>query len=81
MQNLPTNSRVNDTNQLFTRSFQLLPRQPGVSAAAAGGGGRLSVTELVPFAAAQRNLERIVLSETSQAERDEDHMIALSCGA
>ena len=36
--------------------------------------------EIMPFAAAWMDLETIILSEVSQAEKDKYHMILLICG-
>ena len=36
--------------------------------------------EIMPFAATWTDLEMIVLSEVSQAEKDKYHMVSLICG-
>ena len=36
--------------------------------------------EIMPFVAAQMDLEIIILSEVSQTEKDKYHMISLICG-
>ena len=36
--------------------------------------------EIMPFAATWKQLEILILSEVSQKEKDEYHMIALACG-
>ena len=37
-------------------------------------------SEIMPFAATWMDLEMIILSEVSQTEKDEYHMISLICG-
>ena len=36
--------------------------------------------EMLPFAAAQMDLESVMLSAISQSEKDKHHMISLICG-
>ena len=36
--------------------------------------------EILPFVTAWMNLEIVILSETSQSEKDKCHMISLICG-
>ena len=36
--------------------------------------------QIIPFAATWMDLEIIILSETSQTEKDKHHMISLTCG-
>ena len=36
--------------------------------------------EIMPFAATWMDLEIIILSEVKQKEKDEYHMVSLSCG-
>ena len=36
--------------------------------------------EIIPFAATRIDLEMIILSEVSQSERDDYHMVSLICG-
>ena len=36
--------------------------------------------EIVPFAATQMDLERVILSEVSQTEKEKYHMTSLTCG-
>ena len=38
------------------------------------------MNEILPFAATWMDLEIIILSEVSQAEKDKYHMILLICG-
>ena len=38
------------------------------------------MSEIMPFAATQMDLEIIILSEVSQTEKDKYHMISLICG-
>ena len=37
-------------------------------------------SEMVPFAATWMQLERLILSEVSQKEKDKHHLISLTCG-
>ena len=36
--------------------------------------------EIMPFAAMQRDLETVILSEVSQTEKEKYYIIALTCG-
>ena len=40
----------------------------------------IKMNEIMPFAATQMDLEIVVVSEVSQKEKDEYHMIPLICG-